>query len=458
VTPALVRAARIIPANPYSANGDSMLRIMLPIALLFCAALASAQTSADVQVWAASSLSKTRPDDGPQAFNLVWTQRTKTITIAGAKNEHIPFQVVLTVAPPATRQEKPADGFFVEASDLASAQRRIVRERVKLYFVHDILCYGASSPVGKAGFWPDALAPLTDPFGMAAEFRSTVRNRAIWIDVVTAADTPAGDYTGTIRVTHNGSAVDTLNVKLKVYDFALPAETHLITYMGVSARGLAAFHDITPGSREEKALLRKYHAFLYENRMEPWFNEALQPEIRVAGDQVNLRFDEQAYEQNVTQWHTKRVILESVPRRLAGTPALVRSYVGQVAAFYKQHGWLNRLVFNSPIDEPNSAEAFEETRKWATLVHEAAPGVPFLATKSPAGGNPEWGPLAGYVNNFSVHGNDLNRLAVKDAIRAEQAKGGEITWYISCDQVYPQPNYFIDAPSMDPVIVSQQVN
>jgi hypothetical protein len=52
-----------------------------------------------------------------------------------------------------------------------------------------------------------------------------------------------------------------------------------------------------------------------------------------------------------------------------------------------------------------------------------------------------------------VHGNELNRPAVKEAIRREQASGGEITWYISCDQVYPQPNYFIDGPPMDPVMV-----
>jgi hypothetical protein len=79
--------------------------------------------------------------------------------------------------------------------------------------------------------------------------------------------------------------------------------------------------------------------------------------------------------------------------------------------------------------------------------------VPFLVTEAPVSDNPEWGVLTGYANHFSVHGNMLNRLDVKEAIRAEQAKGGEITWYISCDQIYPQPNYFIDAPAMDPVMI-----
>jgi hypothetical protein len=98
-------------------------------------------------------------------------------------------------------------------------------------------------------------------------------------------------------------------------------------------------------------------------------------------------------------------------------------------------------------------QQFAETRRRAELVHRAVPGAPFLATKSPVSDQPEWGTLAGYVNNFSIHGNDLNDPRVKKAIESEQARGGEITWYISCDQVYPQPNYFIDAPAMDPVMV-----
>jgi hypothetical protein len=281
--------------------------------------------------------------------------------------------------------------------------------------------------------------------------------------LVTPADLAAGDYTGTIRVTRNGSRIEELNLKLHVYDFALPPETHLITYMGVSSAQLTAFHHVKPSSPEARVLLRAYHEFLYANRMEPWFNEPLQPRIEEAGDGVVARFEEQAYDLYMNQWKTKRVILESAPAEIGGDgrfPALsaaydrrLESYLKQVFDFYKSHGWLNRLVLNSPIDEPNTAQAFDETRKWATRVHRAAPGVPFLATKTPVPDNPEWGTLSGYVNNFSVHGNDLNGPRAKAAMRHEQAKGGEITWYISCDQVYPQPNYFIDAPAMDPVMV-----
>jgi hypothetical protein len=433
------------------------------VAAFLMSGLAALAQTPSAEVWAVPSAVKIRPDDHVQAHNLVWEKSTKTISIAGAKNEHVPFQVVITVPPPPNRYHPAASGFFVEASDLVSSAGRLARDHVKLYFEHVILCPGKSSPIGETGFWPDALAPLTDPFGMAAPFREAVRNRGIWVDVITPPDLPAGDYAGTIRVTQNGQEIDHLKLQLKVYNFALPAETHLITYMGVSGAGLAAAHHVAPGSPEAKALLRSYHAFLYASRMEPWFNEPLQPQIKVSGDAVTLSFDAAAYDLYMKQWKTKRVILESAPRAVfrrsrsdeltPETAQLAKSYLKQVSDYYRNNGWLDRLVFNSPIDEPDNAHDFEETRKWATLVHEAAPGVPFLATKTPVPQHPEWGTLRGFVNNFSIHGNDLNGIAIKDAMREEQARGGEMSWYISCDQAYPQPNYFIDAPAMDPVMV-----
>ena len=432
------------------------------IAFLMSGVAALAETPS-VEVWAVPSAVKVRPDDRVQARNLVWDKRTKTISIAGARNEHVPFQIVITVPPPPDRYHPAASGFFVEVSDLISGTGRLARDQMKLYFEHVILCPGKSGPIGETGFWPDALAPLTDPFGMAAPFREAVRNRGIWIDVVTPPDLPAGNYAGTVRVTQNGREVDRLALRLKVYDFALPSETHLITYMGVSSESLAAFHHVAPSSPEAKALLRKYYAFLYASRMEPWFNEALQPQFKESGGAVTLSFDAEAYDLYMKQWKTKRVILESAPRGLIRgsrsaeispeTAQLVKSYLRQVRDYYRQNGWLDRLVFNSPIDEPNTAEDFEETRKWASLVHEAAPGVPFLATKTPVPQHAEWGTLRGFVDSFSIHGNDLNGIEIKDAIREGQAKGGEMSWYISCDQAYPQPNYFIDAPAMDPVMV-----
>jgi hypothetical protein len=299
---------------------------------------------------------------------------------------------------------------------------------------------------------------------MAASWRRAVKNRAIWVDVVVPPDTPSGEYKGTIRVSKDGSLMDELGVMLEVYDFALPSETHLLTFIGVSGSRLAYFHDVDASSPNLRDLIRAYHKHLYVNRMEPWFNRLLQPEIKKTQDgQIHLAFDKALYDYYLKDLKTKRVILEAAPRELRGSRHTaeipehvvqsVQSYVKQTVSFFQSNGWLDRLVFNSPIDEPNTKEHYTATRRWADLVHEVAPDVPFLVTESPIPDREEWGPLTGHANNFSIHGNKLNRPEIWDSIAQQRDEGGELSWYISCDQKYPQPNYFIDAPSMDPVMV-----
>ncbi len=418
-----------------------------------------------VHVWAVPAEQKIRPDDPEEASNLVWSKEEKRIRIAGAGNEHVPFQIVVTAPIPPGRRPKAPEGFFIEVSDLTSPQgKAIAKDRVNLFLEHYIMLYAKSSPVGATGYWPDALAPLKKTFNMNAQY-AVVANRPIWVDVAVPPGTPAGIYSGAIQVTQNGKPLETLNVELKVYNFSLPEKTHLITYMNISKGELARFYNKPADSPEIDQLTQTYYDFLYANRMEPWFNDQLEPEITVKGDKVEVKFNDARYQYYMEKLKTKRVLLDSYPsnlrRQIQDQPFSktfndkVKSYLSQVQSYFQKHGWKDRLVFNSPIDEPNTQQDFEETREWARLVHEATDDVPFLSTKTPLPplNNPEWGTLRGHVDNFSLHGNHMNIPELKKAILEEQAKGGEMTWYISCDQVYPQPNYFIDAPALDPVMV-----
>ena len=80
------------------------------LALMLSCAAALAETP-PVEVWAVPSVAKVRPDDPLQAHNLVWDKSTQTISIAGAKNEHVPFQIVITVPPPPTAITPPRTDF-----------------------------------------------------------------------------------------------------------------------------------------------------------------------------------------------------------------------------------------------------------------------------------------------------------------------------------------------------------
>ena len=418
----------------------------------------------EVHVWAAPAEQKVRPDDRPENSNLVWSKEGKKIKVAGAGNEHVPFQVVITTPIPPGYRPKAPEGFFVEASDLTSGGKTISRNDVRIFLEHYIMLYAKSSPVGATGYWPDALAPLKKTFSMDAQY-AVVPNRPLWVDVFIPAGTSPGTYTGTLRVTQNGKLLETVNVELQVYNFSLPEETHLITYMNISKNWLARFYNKQADSPEMEKLTQTYYDFLYANRMEPWFNDPLEPEVTLSGDKLQVRFDDEKYQYYMNQLKTKRVLLETVPssfhREVKHEPfskafnEKLISYLSQVEAYFEKNGWKQRLVFNSPIDEPNTQEDFEKTRQWARLVHDATDDVPFLSTKTPLPSkqHPEWGTLRGHVDNFSIHGNHMNNPDLQKAILEEQEKGGEMTWYISCDQVYPQPNYFIDAPAMDLVMV-----
>jgi len=319
-----------------------------------------------------------------------------------------------------------------------------------------------SSPVGATGYWPDALAPMTESFSMQAQYH-VVGNRPLWIDIKVPPATPAGLYTGKITVMKDGNPIEDLNLHLSVYSFSLPDETHLITYFNISKGELSGFYNKPASSPEMDQLTQKYFDFLLEHRLESWFNDPLVPAITVKDENVAVSFNDQRYDYYMNKLKIKRVILEAAPHELLKeihaepfSPQfnkMAKAYLSAVNNYFNKNGWKGRLVFNSPVDEPNTKKDYEETRKWAELVHEGAPGVHYLATESPVTDNPEWGTLRGYVNDFCVHGNELNKPLVKQALVEEQIKGGEATWYISCDQEYPQPNYFIDAPAMDPVMV-----
>jgi hypothetical protein len=420
----------------------------------------------ETTVWAVPAEQKVRPEDRVESSNLIWSARDKKINVAGAGNEHVPFQVVITTPVSGSpRQVQAPDGFFIEASDfVSSGGNRISLENVSFYLQHYILLYAKSSPVGATGYWPDALAPIIVPFSMSAHYH-VVQNRPLWVDLYLPSGTPGGKYTGTITVTRHGHPLETLEVEVEVYNFSLPDETSLITYINFSRERLATFYNKPVESDEMDELARKYFEKLYANRMDPSRNELLNPEIEVKGDEVKLRFDHDNYLYYLNELKIKRVLMHTYPGRLRGQitaepfseefTRIVQSYLKQVEAYYKANGWEDRLVFSSPVDEPRSLEEYENTRRWATLAREATPDVPFLVTRTPVPvrSNPEWGSFHGYADNFSIHGNHMNNTELPGVIEKERARGGELTWYISCDQRYPQPNYFIDGPAMDPVMV-----
>ncbi len=422
-----------------------------------------------VKIWSTPAEQKVRPGDEIENQNLVWLAEDKKIKIAGAGNQHAAFQVIISALEERGRYDAAPDGFYIEASSLTSEQgSTIPEEQISFFLQHHIYLTGKSSPIGGTGFWPDALVPIQVPFGM--KHKSTNHRLAIWeymlpiwVDLDIPTGTDAGIYYGTITITQHGEKIESLNLEVEVFDFSLPDETALHTYIGVAREGrMTKFYDKPADSDELIALTRKYQEFLYDRRMEPSMNSLLVPKITVNGERVELEFNENLYHHYMEVLNTKRVRLSAAPHELRNQISaevlsddfnrIIQSYVSQLASFYRENGWEDRLLLTIPVDEPQSPEGYETTRNWATMLKESVPNVNLLSTRTPIP-HPEFGSLRGYADSFSVHGNHMYDTDLKQVIAEEQAKRGEITWYVSCDQAFPQPNYFIDAPPLDPVMV-----
>ncbi len=88
------------------------------------------------------------------------------------------------------------------------------------------------------------------------------------------------------------------------------------------------------------------------------------------------------------------------------------------------------------------------------MIKEVDPNVNIMVTEQPLTQNSEWGSFVGYTNYWIIHGNYLDVEEHTQAVAERQQKDETVIWYISCDQLYPQPNYFIDCEAADPRMVS----
>ena len=181
------------------------------------------------QVWTALASEKIRPAAGARSDT--------SARIAAARNEFESFQVVVTGA---------AGNVRATASELSGPG---TIASVRLYRAALIQVQTASALDGATGPWPDALVPDVDE--LANERRNAFpfsvpagESRAIWVEVFVPPEAPAGEYTGTVRVTWDGGEA-TVPVALTVWPFTLPSTASLKTAFGFTYGAIPSGHGVS---------------------------------------------------------------------------------------------------------------------------------------------------------------------------------------------------------------------
>lgn len=410
-----------------------------------------------IRIWAAGSTEKIqRANRSGLPHSGAWDEAARRVRLEGVRGEHIPFQVVVT----ADRID--LEKVTVEISPLRCGDFSLPVDSIKVYLEYFSKVYASSGKNGRKGYWPDALVPLTRPFDIRSSRRDrgpVLRHQPLWVDVVVPVGQQPGVYEGDLTIKAGGEELGRLGVELKVWNVTLGKERHFPVQFGFFyGREIARIHGVEQDSDEYRELFFEYLGYMLDHRVDPAFIS-----IGLAGGLKDGRY--------VLEWTDPRMekfLFERGQCRFlvgAGPPGLnreglskeqyeeyVRQYLRQVIEHARKSGWYERLSFTGAVDEPQTKKEYEAVRYWAELIHSVDPNVPVAVTEQPIADKAEWGTLVGYCNEWIVHGNVLDKN--REAIAERQSAGERVSWYISCDQLYPQPNYYIDRSAADCRMIS----
>ncbi len=410
----------------------------------------------EVRIWATGCTEKVQDDQRAELpHDGVWDPVDRLVRVGGVRGEHVPFQIVVTA------DHVEVEDVTVDVSDLAGSEARLPAERVGVFLEHMVKVYAPTGDHGRAGYWPDALVPLTRPFAVRSARRDrgpVLRHQPLWIDVDVPRGQAPGVYHGEITIAAGEDVLGVVGLELTVVDAVLPAARRFPAQMGFFyGREIARLHELEENDPAFRELWFEYLGFLLDYRCDPTFID-LGVTGRADGDAYRVEWTDPRLEQFLIDRGLTRFALSAVPPGVSRESVSeeryhgwVEQYLRQVIAHARENGWYDRLVFLAPVDEPQSAEEYAEVRRWGELVHDVDAAVPLAVTEQPLPENPAWGSLVGACNDWIVHGSFLD--SNREAIAERQAAGEVVTWYVSCDQLYPQPNYYIDREAADPRMI-----
>lgn len=376
-------------------------------------------------------------------------RRPVPLEVRAARGEFEPVQLFVRPSVQA------ANLTAVRVSSLANAQGTPAGITARVDQIEYVQVTRPTDPTCVAGWYPDPLPPLHTPVAVAAGM-----NCPLWITFHVPPETPAGDYAGWIELE---TTVGRMNapVKVHVYDFALPAETHLRSGLGLGTEFINRYHQLkTPADRQKVYDL--YLRNFAEHRISPYsFFEYAPIDVRFVGQGSNkqARVDFSQFDAAATRWlDQERFSSFCLPLRgmgggtfqsrslgrlegfEEGTPEharLFQDYLSQVQRHLRERGWLDK-AYTYWFDEPDEKD-YEFVVAGMKRIKAAAPGLRRLLTEQPepallgnveiwCGLTPEWTP---------------------EKVRARRAAGEEVWWYICCGPVAPYITEFIDHPATE---------
>ncbi|MCX6926336.1 MAG: hypothetical protein NT154_24485, partial [Verrucomicrobia bacterium] len=374
--------------------------------------------------------------------------KPQPVSVSAARGEFEPVQVVL-------RAEKAGALLSAQASPLRKKWGRAAPIEVQINEVAYVQVTHPTDSTCLPGWYPDPLPPLPSPLALSAG-----KNQPLWLTFHVGRDAKAGDYHGELKLK---TSLGELKVPLRVhvYDFALPEETHLKSALGLGPHQINQYHDLQQQG-DQQAVFEKYLSNFAEHRISPYsFYNYAPIDVRFVGEGTNkhAQLDFTQFDRAAARWldgahfNTFQLPLRGMgggtfySRNLGelegfqeGTPEfarLFRDYLGQIEAHLRERGWLSK-AFTYWFDEP-APKDFEFVVEGMKRLKAAAPGIRRMLTVQPEP------PLLGHVDIWC----GLTPKWTPELVRQRRQAGEQVWWYICCGPQAPYVTEFIDHPGTE---------
>ncbi len=438
--PPKVRVATV--TRPGRLAVATMAVVTLAAALLLVWAAA-----AEASVWVIPAMSRAYPTTKPGS--------RQSISIDAAKNEYQGVQVCLRGSNRKVRFSWSADSSPLITDPANTSLFRVFYVKVTT---------PTTALRSRAGWYPDPLVPRA--FGATQTVPGSVNpgpTTPFYILVHVPRDTPAGTYTATLHV-ENGSEVRDLPFTLRVWNFGwdkISTRSAFAVSQGNIKRSLP--RNFSFAGQNKATVLRNFYTVMQQHGISPTVVHLL-PKVTNSGntaegewaDRVAPFLDED--DGAVGLQDNQLPFLRWFPwsRSKSPTSAAILSYLKQMTAVYKAHGW-DRKSYVYILDETTKRSEELRAERYARLLHKAdkATGarVKFLLTDDPRPHS-----LGGTKTANTFLYNDVDIWALRyyyffgrvPAVRERKKAGKEIWWYSYTNaSVRRTPSFVIDKPHID---------
>ncbi len=396
------------------------------------------QRNPRLEVWAVGDASKILPNDPPQLQNYVWNGATRTISLHSGRNEVVAFQLILS-------PQKNISHLTVELRELRSASSKITAPHLSLFREWYTPVKSKNRP-GSTGTndYPDALIPFVDPYAdstkpVGAPFNLIAgRNQPVWLDIDVEPTVAPGDYQGPLLVLAGSDTLARLTVKLTVWNFTLPAASHLQAFADLYGHRFTKGEEV-PWELSEQTwrVLRHYEKMAHAHRFVNghW---GLEPHLQFDKNGNLFRADWRAYDAYLGKVIDGSLFEDKTPVAIWEAPIrenwrrelseidrnAIRTYCAEIEKHFVEKNWPIQSTFVYVIDEPQ-AKDFPTIQRYAEAVRAGSKKLQFMLTY------PVTEELKPYVDLWAIFAGHY----YPPQVQSEQ-KAGKRAWFY---QAYAEP-------------------